>query len=145
MARVNAQQFIDKWATNLGNSTTYIKNGVARVQEAPSAGAIRSKDRMKQNLVASIDNGTWERGLSKVSLQDWQTAMTTKGINNLQGGINNAKPKMVPKITALLAAVDTATAAANNLPKGGLQQGIARAVAFMTTMSANAPSKQGGV
>lgn len=143
MARVNAQQYLTKWGNNLNNATQYIKDGVARVQTAPSQQAIAAKDRMKQNLVQSIDNGTWEKGLSKVSLSDWQTAMTTKGINNLSAGIKNAQTKKVANITSLLAAVDTATAAANALPKGGLAQGIARATAFMTSMSNNAPKKQG--
>lgn len=144
MARVTAQQWMDKWGTNLANSTQYIKNGVARVQTAPSQAAIAAKDRMKNNLVAAIDNGSWERGLSKVSLSDWQTAMTTKGINNLSAGIAVAKTKRLGSITALLNATDTAVAAANQLPKGGLEQGIARANAFMRSMSANAPKKQGG-
>lgn len=144
MARTTPQQWMDKWSTNLTNSTQYIKNGVARVQQAPSQGAIAAKDRMKANLNAAIDSGAWERGLSKVSLSDWQTAMTTKGIANLAGGIATAKTKKLGAVTQLLTAVDTATAAANQLPKGGLEQGIARANAFMRSMSQNAPSKQGG-
>lgn len=143
MARVTAQQWIDKWSTNLGNSTQYIKNGVARVTVAPSTSAIAAQDRMKTNLNAAIDSGAWAKGLSKVSLQSWQNSMTTKGINNLSGGIAAAKTTIAPAITQLLSAVDTATAAANQLPKGGLEQGIARANAFMRSMSANAPSKQG--
>lgn len=143
MARVNAQQWMDKWGTNLTNSTQYIKAGVDRVQTAPSQTAIAAKDRMKANLIASIDNGSWENGLSKVSLADWQNAMKNKGINNLTAGIATAKTRKLANVQAMLAANDAAVAAVNNLPKGGLQQGIARMTAFVTTMYNNAPKRAG--
>lgn len=135
MARTNAQQWMSKWGTNLGNSTQYIKDGVARVQVAPGVAAAAAQDRMLSGIQRSVQSGKWAKNVASVSLQDWQTAMTTKGINRLTDGINTAKTRKIGAITTLLANVDQAAAAANNLPKGGLQQGIARATTFMTQMS----------
>ena len=56
----------------------------------------------------------------------------------------NAFAAALPVFDALLAAVDTAKAAANALPRGGLEQGISRANAYMRAMSAAAPKKRGG-
>lgn len=143
MAKVNAQQWLQKWGTNLNASGTYIKNGVQRVQTAPGVSAAAASDRMLQGVQASIANGTWQRNVSKVSLQDWQNAMINKGIPRLAQGVTQAQTTKVNSVTALLSAVDTASAAANQLPKGGLEQGIARATTFMRAMSAAAPKKTG--
>jgi len=133
MARTTPQQWLDKWGTNLGNSTTYIKNGVARVSVAPGQAAAQAKDRYQQGVTRSIDK--WAANVSAVPLADWQNAMVTKGINRLPDGISGAKTRKVGAITTLLQNVDAASSAVQQLPKGGLQQGIARATMFMTKMS----------
>jgi hypothetical protein len=143
MARVNSQQWLQKWSTNLNAAGTYIKNGVQRVQIAPGQQAAAAADRMVAGVTASVQNGTWQRNVSKVSLQDWQNAMINKGIPRLAQGTAQATATKGPKIDALLSAVDAATAATNQLPKGGLEQGIARATTFMREMSARAPKKTG--
>lgn len=143
MARVNAQQWLAKWGTNLGAASTYIKNGVSAVQVAPGVSAAAASDRMLAGVTASVQSGKWQRAVSGVSLQSWQNAMINKGIPRLPQGITQAQATKTNSITTLLAAVDNATAASNALPKGGLEQGIARATAFMRSMSANAPSKTG--
>lgn len=143
MAKVNAQQWLAKWGTNLNASGQYIQAGVNRVQTAPGVTAAAASDRMLAGVTASIQNGTWQRNVSKVSLSDWQNAMIKKGIPRLAQGVTQAQSSKTGAITALLSAVDTATAAANALPKGGLEQGIARATTFMRAMSAAAPKKTG--
>lgn len=143
MARVNAQQYLQKWGTNLNASGQYIQSGVQRVQVAPGQSAAAAQARMLANLTAAVTNGTWAKNVSAVSLSDWQNAMTTKAIPRIAQGVTAAQKTKVGKITALLSAVDQASAAANALPKGGLEEGIARATAFMRSMSANAPKKTG--
>lgn len=143
MAKVNAQQWLQKWGTNLNASSQYIKDGVNRVQVAPGVSAANAADRMLAGVTASVQNGTWQRKVSAVPLQSWQQSMINKGIPRLAQGVTQAQGTKQNSITALLAAVDTASNAANQLPKGGLEQGIARATAFMRSMSVNAPKKNG--
>lgn len=143
MAKVNAQQWLQKWGTNLNASGTYITNGVNNVQVAPGVSAAAAADRMLAGVQASITNGTWQRKVSSVSLQSWKDAMIKKGIPRLTQGVTQAQANKGGQITALLAAVDNAAAQANALPKGGLEQGIARATTFMRAMSAAAPKKTG--
>lgn len=144
MARVNAQQWLQKWGTNLNASTSYIKDGVNRVTTAPGQQAAAASDRMLAGVTQSVQSGKWAAAVGKVTLQQWQQAMVNKGIPRLAQGVTGAQANKVGQITALLTAVDTATQAANALPKGGLEQGIARANAYMRAMSAAAPSKTGG-
>lgn len=144
MARVNAQQWLAKWGTNLNASSQYITNGVKAVTVAPGVSAAAASDRMLAGIQASVSSGKWGRAVSAVSLQSWQNSMINKGIPRLAQGVTQAQATKQNSIAALLTAVDSAANAANQLPKGGLEQGIARATTFMRAMSANAPSKQGG-
>ena len=135
MARVNANEYLSKWGTNLNASSTYIKNGVNRVTVAPGQAAAAAADRMIAGVTNAVASGKWQRNVSAVSLQQWQSAMINKGLTRIAAGVTQAQATKVDKITRLLANVDAAAATANALPKGGLQQGIARATAFMTAMS----------
>lgn len=141
MARVNSQQWLQKWSTNLNAAGKYIQDGVARVQVAPGQAAAAASDRYLAGVNGAVN--TWKTNVSKVSLQDWQNAMVKKGIPRLQTGTAQAVATKGAKIDQLLSAVDAAASAANQLPKGGLEQGIARATEFMRQMSARAPKKQG--
>lgn len=134
MARVNATQWLDKWATNLGNSGTYITNGVNRVTVAPGQAAAAASDRMLAGVTQSVTSGKWAARVSSVSLSDWQTAMIKKGLPRIATGTAQAKVTKVQQITTLLSNVDAAVSQVQSLPKGGIAAGIARATAFMTAM-----------
>lgn len=98
---------------------------------------------MLTNLTNAITSGLWASRVQAVSLSQWKSAMTTKGIPRIAQGVTSAQQNKVQIITTLLASVDQAAAAARALPKGSLEQNINRAVTFMRTMSAAAPRKAG--
>jgi hypothetical protein len=135
MPRVNSQQWLQKWSTNLNAAGTYIKNGVNAVQVAPGQAAAQAQDRMLHGITTAIQSGKWAKNVSAVSLQQWQSAMINKGIPRIAQGTAQAVQNKGPAIDVLLANVSTAQAAAHALPKGGIEQGIARATAFMRAMS----------
>lgn len=143
MAKTNAQQWLQKWGNNLNGASQYITNGVNAVTQAPGVSAAQASDRMLAGITASVQSGNWARKVAAVPLQSWKDSMIKKGIPRLAQGVAQAQANKVGSITALLAAVDTAANAANQLPKGGLEQGIARATTFMRAMSAAAPKRTG--
>jgi len=134
MARVDANGWLNKWGTNLSNASPYITSGVQRVQTAPGVSAAAAADRMLAGVTQAVTSGKWASKVSAVSLQQWQQAMTQKGIPRIAQGVTSAKQNKVAVITQLLQNVDAAVGAVQSLPKGGLAQGIARATAFMTAM-----------
>jgi hypothetical protein len=136
MARVNSQQWLQKWSTNLNAAGTYIKNGVNAVTVAPGQAAAAAQDRFLAGVTQAVQNGKWARNVSAVSLQQWQSAMINKGIPRIAQGTAQAVQTKGPAIDTLLANVSAAQAAIASLPKGGIEQGIARATAFMRAMSA---------
>lgn len=135
MAKVNAQQWLDKWGRRLNAASPDITSGVNGVQTAPGVSAAAAQDRMLTNLTAAVTSGLWAKRVSGVSLSDWKSAMVNKGIPRLAAGVSQAQKSAAPVITNLLNAVDNAAAQANAIPKGGIEQSIARASAFMRAMS----------
>jgi len=142
MARVTAAQWLDKWGRRLSAATPDIQAGVDRVTQAPGVAAANAADRMLAGVTASVTSGVWQNQVAKVSLQDWKDTMKTKAIPRLQQGISTAQAKKSQSIQTLLSAVDAAAADANALPKGGLENNIARSVAFQRSMSQRAPKRQ---
>lgn len=136
MARVNAQQWLHKWGQNLNASGPYITAGVKAVTVAPGQAAAAAQDRMLANLTAAITSGLWAKNVSAVTLAQWQAAMIGKAIPRISQGVTSAQANKVQTITNLLSAVDQAASAADALPKGNIEQSIARASAFMRAMSA---------
>lgn len=143
MARVNAQQWLEKWGRRMNSAGPDVQAGVQRVQTAPGQQAAAAQQLMLQRLQEAIQNGSWARGVQSVSLADWQKSMIDKGIPRIAQGVTQAQRTAGGRIAALLSAVDASAAEANALPKGGIEQSIARAAAFMRGMSQRAPRRTG--
>lgn len=133
--RTTPQQYADKWGRRLNASQTDITNGVNAVQTAPGQAAAAAADRMLANLTAAVQSGFWAQRVGSVTLADWKTAMTTKGIPRIAAGVAQAQKTKLAVWTALLNAVQSAVNQVDSLPKGTLQDSINRATAFMTAMS----------
>ena len=143
MAKVNAQEYAEKWARRLSGSTEDIRRGIAKVSTAPGELAAAQQEAMLTNVVASINSGLWANRVRSVSLADWKTAATDKGIPRIAVGVTAAQPKMERVAGPLLQAVDESAAISNALPKGTLEDSINRMTTFVREMHARAPRRQG--
>ena len=115
------------WASRLGASGDKIKRGVAAVTTAPGAAAARQKSVWVANTTASADK--FARNVGKVSLGDWQNAMSTKGVDRIASGASAAQAKMAAFLTAFLPFIHNA--AASLPPRGSYEQNKSRAIAMM--------------
>ena len=134
MARLTPEEYASKQARNLKNSLPDIRSGIERVSPAPGASAAAAQSRMKDNLIRSIDDGRWAAKVRGVSLEEWKTAALTKGVDRIAQGIDQAHDKQVQMAGRLLAAVDSAAQKSNALPKGTIQDSIARMTTFVEDM-----------
>jgi len=83
----------DKWNRRLKGAVGDIQAGIDAVTESPAEKAILKKEKFRTRLVESIDNGTWEAGLAKVSLTDWKANTKKKVGERLASGVDAAMPK----------------------------------------------------
>lgn len=143
MAKVNAQEFADKWGRRLKAATPDIQNGIKKVTQAPGVKAAAQSGVMLANLTQSVSDGTWARQVGKVSLQDWQTAALNKGVGRIAAGVDGAQAKVSNMAGKLLSAVDAAAAVVAQTPRGDLETNIQRSVTFQREMAARAPKRTG--
>lgn len=129
MARVTPEAAAQKWSTRLQNATPDITAGVNRVTEAPGVAAARQKQLWVSRVTQSADK--WARRVSAVSLPDWQRSMIDKGVPRIAGGATAAVPKVTAFMQEFLPWVDQGVQQIANMPKGGVEQGIARAAAMI--------------
>ena len=134
MAKLSAEQYAEKQARNLKNSLPDIRAGIERVSTAPGVAAAAAQTRMKDNLNRAIDDGRWAAKVRGVSLEEWKSAALNKGVDRIAAGLDQAHDKQVQMAGRLLAAVDSSAAKSNAMPKGTIQDSIARMTTFVEDM-----------
>jgi len=135
MARVNATQYAEKWGRNLKNSTQDIRQGVERVTTAPGAQAAKKSAKYLEGIQRAVANGTWQKNVAAVTLQDWQEKTINKGIGRISAGVDGAQTKQVAMAEKLLAAVDSVKAKVDGMADTTLDDRLNRMVAFARGMS----------
>lgn len=131
---ITAAQFAQNWGTGLQNATQKIQAGVQAVQQSPAAAAVQNQDKMKRNLIASIDNGVWAAGLSGYTLQMWQQDMIKKGVPRIADGVQNALPKVQKFAQQLLPYVQSLQAQVKQMPNNTDADADARMLAWARGM-----------
>lgn len=133
--KVNAQQYAEKWARRLSQSTEDIRTGVERVTEAPGIAAARKEDKMLAGITEAVRSGKWARAVAGVSLEEWRTATLDKGIGRISQGVQSAIPKQVEMATRLLSAIETVKNRVDSMPDITLEDRIAKSAAFQRGMA----------
>lgn len=134
MARVNPQEYADKWASRTSAASVDYAKGVRAVTQAPGAKAAAKQADYLAGVQANADK--WKRKVGAVTLTDWQEMAATKGAANLATGVQAAKPKMTQAAAKLLTTVDQVRATVKAMPGGTLENRLARATAFARGMNA---------
>jgi hypothetical protein len=134
VAKVNAQQFVEKWARRTKQAQQDYVTGIQSVQQAPGAAAAAKQ----QTYIARVTESApkWARKVGAVSLADWQTAATTVGAQRISSGVDKATNKVAAVAAPLLQAVDSARAAVKSMPNATLEDRIARSAEFQRKMAA---------
>lgn len=88
-----AQQAATKWERQLRGAGDSIREGVQAVTEDPMKKAAAQKQRYIDGVTAAVNSGKWERGLNRVTLEDWKRALIEKGIPRMQQGYEQGHKK----------------------------------------------------
>lgn len=120
------------WVNGLSAKTAKMTQSVQSVTVAPGQAAARQKAVWQQNTTAAADR--WAANVSRVTLQDWQSAMVNKGIPRVASGAQAAQQKMQAVFSQLLPYIESAKSSLP--PRGTFEQNKARATAMMDKMHA---------
>lgn len=129
MVRVSPQAGSDKWKTRLSASTQDVTNGVNAVTVAPGQLAAAKQQKWLTGVNAAADK--WKRNVSNVSLQQWQTMMTTVGIPRIASGAAAKQGKYTAFAAQFYPHLDAGVAKVKAMPDGDIEARIQRAVAMM--------------
>jgi hypothetical protein len=135
MARFSPDEVAVKHANRLKAAMDDMRKGVERVTTAPTAQAAAAQDKMKTKLNEAIDSGRWSKNLRAVSLEDWRSKMTSKGIPRVAAGIDAARDKQVDFYGKLLPAIDAAKSKIASMPSVTLDDNINRMTTYIREMA----------
>ena len=135
MAKLTPQEFQEKHARRLTASVEDVRRGIDRVTESPMEKAAAKKDKMLANLTAAVNDGRWEKGLKRVSLEDWKTKTRDVGVGRIAAGIQAASSKVIAFAEELLPHIDAGQAKLKTMPDITLEDNIARMSTFVRHMA----------
>lgn len=123
-----------KWGRNLKNAIPDVVAGVNRVSESPMEKAISKKDKMRANIVKSIDDGKWEAGLRGVSLETWKAKTAKKVQERMSGGVDAGMSKREAFDRSNVETINEILPTIAAMPDMTIQDSVARVAAFMEHM-----------
>jgi hypothetical protein len=135
MARLTAVEFQEKHARRLSAAVEDVRKGIARVSVNPCEQAAAKKDKMLANLTASVNSGAWERGLRRITLEDWKDKATNIGVGRISTGIAGAKAKVIAFAEQLLPHIDAGLAKIKGMSDLTLEDNIGRMTTFIRHMA----------
>lgn len=125
---MTGQQFAEKWGRRMNAAGQDMRNGVEGVTEAPGQRAAKKADKMREGILRALADGTWQRAVAAVSLEDWKRMMIDKGIPRVSAGVNAATGKMAVMGEKLMANLATIAQTVDKMPDNTFEERIAKMV-----------------
>lgn len=137
--RSDPQTATSKWVSNLSNATPAMTAGANRVTTSPGTSAAAAADKWLAKVTQAKDK--FKARVGSVTLQQWQTAYTTYGVQRVASGAQAKQGKMLAFQQDWQAYLQANMAKIDRMPTVTLQDGIAKAVA---QIQLNAAFKRSG-
>lgn len=133
--KVTAAELAEKWNRRIKGAGEDIRRGVEKVTENPAVKAVAAKAKMLARLTEAVTSGKWERGLNRVTLADWKSAMTDLGIGRIPAGADRAVPKVREFAGELIAHENAGLVQIDGMPDVTLEDSIQRMTTWVRHMS----------
>lgn len=137
--RATPEQATQRWVNGLGSSTQKIQDGVNRVTVAPGQKAAAAQAKWFARLQASQQK--WATRVAAVTLQEWQQAMSTVGVQRVAQGAQAKQGKFQAFMADFLPYLQAGVSRVEAMPSVSLEDNINRSVAMIRY---NAQYRRGG-
>ena len=124
-----------RWVQGMQNASAKVTAGVQAVTVAPQQKAVAQANFWQSQVSSPTALAKFKANLSASTLQDWQNGMTQKGIPAMATGARAAQGKFQAFMSALLPYEANLQSQIQAMPKGGLENGIARSSAWQRGMA----------
>lgn len=115
-----------KWRKNTSNAGASYKAGVQAVTTSPMQKAVAAKEAWVRGIQQAAEDGRWEDGLMSVSLEAWKERTATTGADRFVQGTKDGEGKVQAFMQQFLPVAARIKAEVASMPKGTLQDSIAR-------------------
>ncbi len=122
-----------KWLTNIGNSSAAVRAGVQALQTSPGAAAAAAADKWLARVTQA--KAKFKSRVQSVSLQDWQNAMLTYGVDRIAAGAQAKQGKMLAYMTEVAPHIAAGQAKVARMPSVTLDDNIQRMITMVRHMS----------
>lgn len=129
------QSVAEKYVRRTTGAVQDMVNGVNAVTVSPTVKAVEKKDKLTQNWNAAMTSGKWERGMKRVTLDDWKKSMIEKGAPRVAAGVQAAAGKMTDFFAELIPFQDAAKAEIERMSDLTLEDSIQRMNAWTRKMA----------
>lgn len=133
--KLSADEISEKWGRRTKAAVSDAQAGIDRVTESPAAKAVAKQDKMKANLIKSLDDGTWSKRLGAVSLEDWKEKTRKKIGERLAGGVDGAMDKRAKFDGWLVTTLNEVLPKIDAMPDMTLEDSVNRVRTLMEHMS----------
>lgn len=138
---LSASEVADRWAKAMSASTGKMKAGILAMTKSPAEAAIKAKDKYREGILRSLEDGTWEAGLRSVVFADWQKKTADVGTTRVSAGVQSATPAMTKFFEQLLPYTDGVKRQIDQMPDATPEDRIQRMVANARLMAQFKPRK----
>jgi len=135
MVKLTAAEIREKQNRRLKASLPDIRAGIDRVTEAPGKKAAAKQEKMKAHLIESIDDGTWAKRVSAITVDEWKDKAKNKGVDRISAGIDAAGNKVEEFYTVAIPHIEAGQAKVNAMPDLTLEDNIARSAEMQRHMA----------
>ncbi len=133
--KLTPKQIAQKAVDNTINATGMLIEGVKAVKVAPSIAAAAAENRMVAGVQEAVRSGKFRENTLAVNLSSWQASMIDKGVPRIAGGVTAAQVLIERFHTQRQPFQEGIDSDLERMPKGTLQQSIARMTHQVTAMS----------
>lgn len=119
-----------KWVSRMQAAGPQITEGVNAVTTAPGVAAAKQVNTWLAKIQASAQK--WAKNVAAVSLSDWQTAMTQRGIPAISTGVTAKQGNYQAFAAKFFPYLAAGAATINAMPTDSLSASIAKASAQIT-------------
>ena len=109
--------------------------GVQNVTENPAEKAVQKKDKLVNNWNAAMQDGKWERGMKRVTLEGWQKSMVEKGAGRVAAGLDASMAKTEQFFSELIPFQSDLQSKVGKMPDLTIDDSIARSAEWIRGMS----------
>lgn len=132
MPKLDPSAGASKWASRTKAAVQDVVDGVKRVEVSPTAEAAKKIDKMRAKFNQAVDDGKVERGLKRVTKEDWQAAMINVGAGRIATGVDSkGKSKMEEFAQEFYPHLELGQREVANMPDVTLEDGVNRAAAMI--------------